>query len=177
MERPPKLRVPTIATEPLSSQKHRSDVQSYSSAQPCAPTWMLKAIVVQILHHRLRFLWPHASHDRLCHSCDAPEVSDMQSRIAISKEVARICALTPLAPATSDCADVFGLSGLPAEVAIILCKIADMLAIRTKTQGRTCNAKPLLQENPAHTRPCRCRQKKCNAWTAEKIPSREPCVS
>ena len=36
---------------------------------------------------------PHASHDHLCHSCDAP----------------RICALTPHVPATSDCVDVFGI--------------------------------------------------------------------
>ena len=53
MERTPRLRVPTIAIEPSSSQKQRSDVQSYST-----PPWMLKAIVVQLLHHRLRFLWP-----------------------------------------------------------------------------------------------------------------------
>ena len=145
----------------VEAVKALNGVELLSSGAPRCP--------IQILHHYLRFLWPHASHDRLCHSCDASEVSDMQSRIAVSKEVLRNCAPTPLAPATSDCADVFGLSGLPAEVAIILYKIADMLAIRTKTQGRTCNAKPLLQENPAHTRPCRCRQKKRNAWTAEKI--------
>ena len=121
--------MPTIAIEPSSSQKHRSDVQSYSSAQQCAALWMLKAIVEQLYHHRSRFLLPHAPHDRLCHSCDVPEVSDMQSSISASKEVPRICAPTPLAPATSDCVDVFGLSGLPAEVANILCESAVIATI------------------------------------------------
>ena len=89
---------------------------------------MLKAIVVQLLHHRLRFLWPHASNDRLCLS----EISDTRSRSAVSKEVPRICVPTPLAPATSGCVDVFGLSGLPAEVSIILCESAHILATWTK---------------------------------------------
>ena len=122
IERPPTLRVPTIAVEPSSSQARRSGVQTYSSAQQCAPRWMFKAIVVQVFHHRLRFLWPHASHGHLCHKCDAPEISNMQSHIAVSKEVPRNCAPTPLAPATFECADVLGLSsGLPAEVAILHC--------------------------------------------------------
>ena len=91
--------------------------------------------VVQILHHYLRFLWPHASHDRLCHSCDASEVSDMQSRIAVSKEVPRNCAPTPLAPATPDCTDVFGLSGLPAEVAISFVKSPTCWPFGRKLKG------------------------------------------
>ena len=57
----------------------------------------------------------------------------MQSRIEVSKEAPRICAPTPLAPATSDCVDIFGLSGLPAEVAI-LGDSADIPAIRGKTR-------------------------------------------
>ena len=81
----------------------------------------MKAIIVQLLHPRLRFLWPHASHDPLCHSCDASEISDMLSRIAVSREVPRICAPAPLPPATSDCVDIIGLSGLP--VAMILCAL------------------------------------------------------
>ena len=113
------------------------EMMSCSSAQQCAPSSLdveLKAIVVQFLQSLALSLATRIS-NRLCHSCDSPEISDVQSRIAESKEVPRICAPTPLAPATSDCEEIFGLSGLPAHVAMILCESADILAIRTKLKG------------------------------------------
>ena len=117
--------MPTIAIESSSSQKHRSDVQSYSSAQQCAPPWMLKAIAVQLLHHRLRFLWSHLT------TAAATAAMRLKSRTGkVASQYGK------KSPATSACVDVFGLSGLPAEVAIILCE-SDILAIRTKTQRRT----------------------------------------
>ena len=129
------------------------------------------------IYHRMHFLWPQASHDRLCHSCDAPEIPDMQSRIAVSKEVKRISAPTPLAPATSDCVNVFVRSGLPAEVATSSVTALTSWPFGRKLKGghatrnRCCKAIQLIHVHVLVDK------RSATPGLQKKILSREPCVS
>ena len=115
MERSPRLGVPTIAIEP---QKHRSDVQSYSSAQHYAPPWMLKAVVVQHLHQSL------ALSLATCNS--RPPLPLLRYR-SIERGAEDLCA-------NASCSSDLWLRRCSRDYPL------GILAIRMKTQGRTCNA-------------------------------------
>ena len=154
--------MPTIAIEPSSSQKHGRDVQSYSSAQQCAPPWMLIGIVVQLLQHRLRL----SGHMHLKTASATAAMSLKFRTCKVPSQYRRKC------------------RGFVRQRVLLhrpldyLCESAEILAIRTKTHGRTCNAKPFLRgESTSYKSMSPTMQEAQRLDGRRKTISREPCVS